>query len=175
MCFKIHSSIDHNDAAEALKAPAALGLATPQGYRMGMGRQDGDGDTGLGWGGRTGMGRQDRDEDTGLGWGGRTGMGKKNRDVEAGWVWGGRTRKGLLRPSSGAALYCRPQGRGLLLLGVGAKVPLALKPTFHYLEDAGFVTTTETQSHQQSALCEQRFLSMWRETVLHPNQGKMHS
>ena len=156
MCFKIHSSIDHNDAAEALKAPAALGLATPQGYRMGMGRQDGDGDTGLGWGGRTGMG-------------------KKNRDVEAGWVWGGRTRKGLLRPSSGAALYCRPQGRGLLLLGVGAKVPLALKPTFHYLEDAGFVTTTETQSHQQSALCEQRFLSMWRETVLHPNQGKMHS
>ena len=95
-----------------------------------MGRQDQDGDTGLGWGGRMGMGRQDRDEDTGLGWGGRTGMGKKDRDVEAGWGWGGRTRKGLLCPSSGAALHCRPQGRGMLLLGVGATVPLTLKSTF---------------------------------------------
>ena len=113
------------------------------------GMQDGDGVTGREWGGRTRMGIQgwgweyrtgmgiqagrgveDGDGDAGRRWGDRTGMGKKDWEGEEGLGWGGRTRKVLLRPSWGAALYSRPQGRGMLLLGVGAKVPLTLKSTF---------------------------------------------
>ena len=73
------------------------------------------------------MGRQDRDGEAGWGWGCKTGMGRQDRDGKEGLGWGGRNRKGLLRPSSGAALHSRPEGREMLLLGVGAKVPLTLK------------------------------------------------
>ena len=130
------------------------------GYRMGMGRQDGNGETGQGWEYRTGMrrrmgmGRQDWDGETGRGWEDRTGMGKKDWDGEAG------PERCCFVPPEGLPYTLGPRAEGCYCWEWVLKCLWLSSPhSFCYLEDAGFVTTTKTQSHQQSALCEQKFLS----------------